>query len=397
MINKDELYISIKARFNLKINDSQVPQIFKGLGYASYRTDNFDSFYPGNIIKFQTFRKNEINFIILETGFLTRIQFVNFIREVTNTKFFETGPMSFLKLKFKIKNSLFKFDLFKWAIRFDEEPYRSEDILLVKDFLKPLFVKDYNRTGLLKEYYNYPDNNKKPIDLRYLDKGEIYFSYFRGNNSLNVDMIFSFIEKFIDFNWKDLSKAEIEDIDKVIDKKMTEEDSFEKDLFNFIERKKIALTSDLVDNRQVIISQLMHRKGRLKDIILKNSLENCEINFDSTKNAIQIKGLKDKVFLLTECQFFECELSGAFKSCQFYKSKLDRSDINNSEMFACYVENSNLDLSFTDEDTEIYNSEFRGSFSIMSGKMVGGKLIDARITSSSKLDNVHLINIEKIY
>lgn len=397
MINKDELYISIKARFNLKIEASQVPTIFKGLGYASYRTDNFDSFYPGSVIKFQTFKKNEIDFIIFETGYLTRIQFINLIREISNTKFFESSMMSFLKLKFKVKNSLFKFDLFKWAIRFDEEPFRSEDILLVRDFLQPLYSKDYNRAGLLKEYYSYPDNNKKPIDLRFLDKGEIYFSYFRGNNSLNVDMIFSFIEKFLDFNWKNLTADETSDIDKILDKKISVEDDFNKDIFNFIDKRKINLTCDLTNNRQVIISQLMHRKSRLKDIIIKNNLKDCDINLDSSKDSLQVRDFKGKVFYIENCQFFECTIEGSFKTCQFFKSKIDNSSINNCELFGSYVENSILNLSFTDEDTDLYNCEFRGSFSIMSGKMTGGKLVDCRITSAAKLDNVHLINVEKIY
>jgi hypothetical protein len=160
----------------------------------------------------------------------------------------------------------------------------------------------------------------------------------------------------------------------------------------------INILVDLQDNYQVVKVHWDSIKKRILDLIVKGSLTEGIINYDSDFGSVQVKdGKMDTCFWAENYEFISSKLRGTFINCDFYGCEIESSDIETSNFYqATEAKESKIKSSFIHGSCEIINSYIFGKDTIFKGKMVGGIFREGNVGPFARFEDTETVSSKKI-
>lgn len=161
---------------------------------------------------------------------------------------------------------------------------------------------------------------------------------------------------------------------------------------------KIGFLVDLNSDDQIIKLYWGKIRERLYKILGEGNLHDGIINYNSDTGRIQIKDADlMKAYKLEYLDLFNCKVRGYIEKCDIFECEIDNADMVEVNLFnTSEAKFSKLKDSYVNNSCVLDNCYFYGKNGMMNGTMNDGIFREGKITHYSTLNNVDVIEHEKI-
>jgi len=249
--------------------------------------------------------------------------------------------------------------------------------------------------------FDVPHNNFMGINFDNIAKGYLTMRYLGGlDYQTKTTEILKIINHFCSIAFLAVTEKRIYNNDevvlfnKILNKKKNLQKSYETLEIFTKTFPNIKFLVNLIEDKMVLKTHYFILRDRIYDVIsnIKSvSTKDFYLNYDSTTQTLQLKDAEIECLKLKNVQFIECKIKGGvFSYCDFFKSEINKSYIENSNLFTgTKATSSKLINCFTNRTVDLKDCFIDGQNSVLNASVVGGiiamtnKGIFAKISDST--------------
>lgn len=263
---------------------------------------------------------------------------------------------------------------------------------------------NFDENHISKMQFKYPNTKYYGINFLKQEKGYLEFRYLGGKDyEKKATTILHLLDLFLIQLWNACTKSEMNELNRLelrrIMAKMKPIYSLYKDHRNFDQFKKIKFTLDLKDHGETIDMFWDQIKTQVVKLITEGGLTEGYINYDTDRSKVQIaNGKLFGAHNLSGYEFVDCEFRGEAKYSDFYRCKIEGSDLDGCNLYqSSSVKSSKVKSSYTHNSVALEDCYIFGTDSVFKGKMKGGIFREGNYSEKlAQFDGTEIVNSNKI-
>ena len=266
--------------------------------------------------------------------------------------------------------------------RYSSEKHVSEYVGNLKYMRRKMSGAVPSGVGFHNEY-SFPANRKTPLYVPDLESNVLTIRYNKNTNyqkekrgaSAFLSGVINATTSILGSNNK-YSVAEMSKVNDVaVAQKRVADLAHSFDLFS-VKFPNIEISVDLKQDEAVVKSRYNEFRGKLFDLVYFCGVEDCQVNYDSERGALQVKEahIKNGMFV-SDMEMFYCDISGDISGCVLVECNVSKSNIKDCElMYGCAI-----------NDSIIENTWFHGVGITVSNSFIrnpNDKLVEAELRNT---------------
>lgn len=263
---------------------------------------------------------------------------------------------------------------------------------------------NFDENHISKQQFKYPDTKYYGVNFLKQNDGYLEFRYLGGKDyEKKASTILHLLDVFLIQLWNTCQNGELNELNRLelrrIMAKMKPIYSLYKDHRNFDQFKDIKFTLDLKNHGETIDMFWDQIKSQVVKLITEGGLVSGHINYDTDRSKVQVAdGKLLGAHSLSDYEFVDCEFRGEAKYSDFYRCKIEGSDIDGCNLYqSTSVKDSKVKSCYTHSSVAVENCYVFGTDSIFKGKMKGGIFREGNYSEkTAQFDGTEIVNSNKI-
>lgn len=320
--------------------------------------------------------------------------------------------VSFDSKKLNSPEFIQRMDPLKFILDFNEEevykmfPNRKNSVYAksIKWCVPKIEASYFNGQQINPKSFDFPKEKYYGVNFEKLSLGYLEFRYIGGKDyQKKTSNVLYLLDRFLFQLWhssknKTFTQLNVLELKRILNKN----EPYIAVLKDFKKLNKfypeVVLTVDLKQSDKIISLYWDKIKFSVVRLISHGGIEKGRINYDSDIGRVQVKdGILKNCFDLESYDFIDCEVSGTFSFCDFFRSQIKDSELKRCNFYQnSLINSSKVESSYVSRECEATNCYVYQWDSIFKGKMIGGIFRSGKISKSAEFDNTEIINSKKI-
>lgn len=265
-----------------------------------------------------------------------------------------------------------------------------------------LFNFDENHVSI--QQFTYPNTKYYGVNFLKQEKGYLEFRYLGGKDyEKKTATILHLLDNFLIQLHNVCKNPSLTELNRLelrrIMNNMKKIYDLYKDHRHFENFKKIDFTLDLQNHGETIDMFWSNINKQVVKLITEGGMVEGHINYDTDRSRVQVK---DGKFLgahnLEGYEFVDCEFRGEAILSDFYRCKIEGSDIQRSNLYqSTTVKSSKVQSCYTHSSCSLEDCYVFGTDSVFKGTMNGGIFREGKYSEKfAKFDKTEVVNSTKI-
>lgn len=265
-----------------------------------------------------------------------------------------------------------------------------------------LFNFDENHVSI--QQFTYPNTKYYGVNFLKQEKGYLEFRYLGGKDyEKKSATILHLLDSFLIQLYTVCENPSLTELNRLelrrIMNNMKKIYDLYKDHRNFNNFQKIDFTLDLKNHGETIDMFWSNINKQVVKLITEGGMVHGIINYDTDRSKVQVK---DGKFLgahgLVGYEFVDCEFRGEAILSDFYRCKIEDSDIQRSNLYqSTTVKGSKVQSCYTHSSCSLEDCYVFGTDSVFKGTMDGGIFREGKYSEKfAKFDKTEIVNSTKI-
>ena len=262
----------------------------------------------------------------------------------------------------------------------------------------------FDENHVSSHQFKYPNTKYYGVNFLKQNQGYLEFRYLGGKDyQKRTSTILHLLDLFLMQLWDVCQDGSLTELNRLelrrIMRNMKPIYDLYKDHRNFSHFKDIKFTLDMKNHGETIDMYWSNIKLDVVRLIAEGGLVSGHINYDTDRSRVQVKdGKFEGAHGLKGYEFIDCEFRGEAELCDFYRCKIEGSDIQRSNLFlSSSVKSSKVQSCYTHSSCTLDDCYVFGTDSIFKGTMKNGIFREGKYSERfAKFNDTEIINSEKI-
>jgi len=263
---------------------------------------------------------------------------------------------------------------------------------------------NFDENHISKQQFKYPDTKYYGVNFLKQNDGYLEFRYLGGKDyEKKASTILHLLDNFLIQLWNACQNSDLTELNRLelrrIMAKMKPIYALYKDHRHFDRFKNINFTLDLKNHGETIDMFWDQIKYQVIALITQGGLTEGHINYDTDRSKVQVAdGKLLGAHGLSNYEFVDCEFRGEAKYSDFYRCKIEGSDVDGCSLYqSSSVKDSKIKSCYTHSSVAAENCYVFGTDSIFKGKMKGGIFREGNYSEkTAQFDGTEIVNSNKI-
>lgn len=310
------------------------------------------------------------------------------------------------------KNFITHMNTLKFILDFKEDQVykffpKRKDLVYAKS-IKYILPKNemfnFDENHVSKMQFKYPDTKYYGVNFLKQEKGYLEFRYLGGKDyEKKTTTILHLLDNFLIQLWDTCMNPNLTELNRLelrrIMAKMKPIYDLYRDHRNFKNFNKIDFTVDLKNHGETIDMFWSNIKSQVVKLITEGGMIEGHINYDTDRSKVQVKnGIFEGAHNLEGYEFIDCHFRGEARLSDFYRCKIEGSDLQHSNLYqSCRVISSKVQSCYTHSSCTLEDCYLYGTDSVFKGMMKGGIFREGKFSEKfATFDKTEIVNSTKI-
>lgn len=308
-----------------------------------------------------------------------------------------------------LKNKIMELNVLHFILKFDEKyvydrfPKRKNNVYArsICDFYPNNRFMFFERPNYIDtSEYVVPHNKYYGINFTKLPKNYLELRYLGGKNYEKkafsiLEVLDYFIIVLYDVlkNPYEYSNIEMDSFYKKLSYQKKVSTSFSNPELFFVEYPKISVTIDMKGDLEILKSYWVDIRDVLFSLVVDSNLKEGHFNLDTDVSAFQLRdGIMENANNVKTMELFDCNLSGSFSKCDFFRCKIKNSRLNDSHLYESNeVYSSKLTNTVIKPSNYLEDCYVSNNMEVIEGTIKGGVLRKGILGHDVKISKETLI------